>query len=58
MTKEIMRLKKMRAGAREKILAGNPELRKAWQEAEMNKEEKVDFTPNYSMDAKGMFTFQ
>ena len=58
LTAEIMGLKKMRAGAREKILAGNPELRKAWQEAETSREKKPDLTHSCSMDAKGLFTFQ
>ena len=58
MTREIIKLKKMRAGAREKVLANDPELRKAWEEAQNEQKSNVTFVPDYLADENGMFTFQ
>lgn len=55
---EIMKLKKMRSTAREKILSSNPELKKAWDEAQISKEKKTESVPDNFADASGMFTFQ
>lgn len=59
MTTEIMKLEKMRAGAREKVLTSNPELRKAWEEfkKEILGAEKHDTEKMIVADADKKFTF-
>lgn len=53
----VEKLRKMRASARNKVLAENPELKAEWEKAQAERAEKPVSKPNTWADENGMFSY-